>query len=238
MTAENTAPARRSAPNLGRLAGCLWLLCTVAGGFGMFYLRSRVIVPSDAAASAAHLTASEFAYRAAIVGNLLAQVFLFFTGLTLFELFRTVDRKLATLLLCSVALTVGIGAVNALNFFGALLLLGPVDYLQAFNAEQRQAMAMTLLRLGNSSGQGLVEIFWTPFFCSFGLLAIKSRFLPKLLGVLLIVMSAGYALNLLTKFLVPQFHPALFTNLAMALGALGDFPRCCGSWCGARRVNQ
>jgi hypothetical protein len=38
------------------------------------------------------------------------------------------------------------------------------------------------------------------------------------------IMSVGYAINILEKFLIPQFHPVLFTRLAMSLGALGGIP--------------
>jgi hypothetical protein len=48
--------------------------------------------------------------------------------------------------------------------------------------------------------------------------------MPKILGVMLMVMSIGYAVNILEKFLLPQFYPAAFTRLAMTLGALGGLP--------------
>jgi hypothetical protein len=121
-------------------------------------------------------------------------------------------------------MTVAIGVFNALNNFGALLVLSGADYLKAFTPEQLNAMAMIFLRLNNSIGQGLLEIFWTPLYFSFGLLIIKSRFMPKVLGILLMIMSAGYAVNIMTKFLIPQFYPAAFTRLAMLLGALGGIP--------------
>jgi hypothetical protein len=208
----------------GHVAGLLWLLCTVTGGWGMSYIRSNILVAGDAAATAAHLVAFENLFRAAIVGILLSQVFLLFFGLALFRLFKNVDKCSAIVLLASIMIAVGIAVVNTLNLFAALAVLGPADYLKAFTPEQLNAMAMIFLRLNNSFGQALVEMFWTPYFFAFGLLVIKSRYLPKIVGVLLIITSAGYALNILTKFLVPQFYPATFTTLAMALGALGGLP--------------
>lgn len=210
-----------STKNTARLAGLLWFLSAVTGGFGLFYVRSSVIVVGDAAATAANIVAFESLLRAAIVSNLISQIFLFFFGLTLFHLFNEVNKVLATVFLTSVMMTVAIAVVNALNLFGALLVLSQADYLKVFNPEQLNAMAMIFLRLANSSGQGLLEIFWTPFFFSFGLLIIRSKFLPKLFGILLMIMSVGYAINVFTKFLIPQFYPAMFTQLAMSLGALG-----------------
>jgi hypothetical protein len=212
-----------SSKNRARLAGLLYLLAVVTGGFGLFYIRSHVIVPGDAAATAGNIMASEFLFRAAIVSNLFSQIFMFFFGLTLFHLFKEVNKRLATVFLTSVMMTVGIAVVNQLNNFGALLVLSQADYLKLFNPGQLNAMAMIFLRL-NNSGQGLLEVFWTPYFFSFGLLIIKSRYLPRILGVLLMIMSVGYAINVFTKFLIPQFHPAMFTQLAMVLGALGGIP--------------
>ncbi len=213
-----------SSKNTTRLPGLLWLLSAVTGGFGLFYIRSYVIVPGDAAVSAGNIMASEFLFRAAIVGTLFSQVFLFFFGLTLFRLLKEINRVLATVFLTSIMMTVGIAVVNQLNTFGALLVLSQADYLKAFNHEQLNAMAMIFLRMANSFGQGLLEIFWTPYYFSFGLLIIKSRFLPKVLVVLLMTMSVGFAINVFTKFLIPQFHPLMFTRSAMTLGALGGIP--------------
>jgi hypothetical protein len=208
----------------GHLAGFLWLLSAITGGWGMSYIRSNILVPGDAAATAAHIVASESWFRAAIVGGLLSQLCLFFFGLVLFQLFRETGRQLATVLLTAIVITVAVAVVNVLNLWGALLILTPTDYLKAFSQDQLNAMAMTLLRLNNSLGQALVELFWIPYFFAFGLLVLKSRLLPKILGLLLLIMSAGFAANDLTKFLSPHFYPGFFTQLAMFLGALGGIP--------------
>lgn len=213
-----------SAKRTARLAGLLWFLSTVTGAFSLLYVRSNVIVSGDAAATVNNIMSSEFLFRAAIVSNIFSQIFLFFFGLTVYRLFKEINKTLATVFLTSVMMTVAIAVVNAFNNFGALLVLSQADYLKAFTPEQLNAMAMTFLRLNNSIGQGLLEIFWVPYYFSFGLLIIKSRFLPKIFGILLMLMSAGFAINILNKFLVPHFYPAAFTQLAMTLGALGGIP--------------
>jgi hypothetical protein len=207
-----------------RLAGLLWVLTAVTGGFGLFTIRSRVLVPGDAAATAGNILSSESLYRAAIVSTLISQVFLFFLGLTLFRLFREVDKRLATVLLASVMMTVGLAVINTLNHFEALMLLSQAEFLKGFTPPQLDALAMVSVRLANGSGQGLVEIFWAPYYVSFGLLVIRSGLLPKILGILLVAMGVGFAINILQKFLAPPFHPAVFTQLAMTLGALGGLP--------------
>lgn len=207
-----------------RLAGLLWLLNVVTLTFNLITIRSNMIVPGDAAATAGNIIASEFLYRAAIVSGLFSHVLLFFLGLTLFHLFKEVNKQLATVLLASVMIAVGIAVINTLNLFGALLVLSQADFLKVFNPEQLNAMAFIFLRLANGSGQGLLEIFWVPYYFSFGLLVIRSKFLPKIFGILLMIMSVGFALNIFEKFLFPQFYPAEFTQLATMSGALGGIP--------------
>jgi hypothetical protein len=210
--------------NTGRLAGLLSVLAAVTGGFGLAYVRSKVIVPTDAAATAANLMASVSWFRAAIVGMLLADVFLLFLGLTLFHLFKEVNKRLAIVLLVSVMMTVSIAVMNTSNHFGAIMLLSGAEFLKVFTPEQLNTLALFLLRQGNGTGQGLLEIFWTPYYFSFGLLVFRSRYIPRVLGVLLMMMAVGFAINILQKFLIPQFHPLFFTRLAMSLGAFGGIP--------------
>ena len=207
-----------------RLAGLLWLLSAVTGGFGLAYIRSNLIIPGDAAATVINIFASEFLFRSAIVGILFGQLFMFFLVVTLFSLFRDVNRRHATVLLASGMMSVGLAVINTLNHFGVLLFLSRPDFLKVFTHEQLDALALVLLRLANGSGQGLIEIFWVPFYFTFGLLIIRSRYLPTVLGVLLMTMGVGFAINILDKFLSPQFHPLAFTRLAMTLGALGGIP--------------
>jgi hypothetical protein len=207
-----------------RLAGLLWLLSTATGAFGLIHIRSNVIVPGNAAATVGNLMASEFLFRAAIVSSLFSQIFLFFLALTLFHLFKEVNRWLGTVLVASMMVSVAIAVVNTLNHFGALLVLSQADFLNVFDIEQLNAIAFLLIRLANSAGQGLLEVFWAPFYFSFGLLVIRSRSLPKIFGILLMIMGIGFAINVFEKFLVPQFYPALFTQLAMLGGALGGVP--------------
>jgi hypothetical protein len=213
-----------STKKTARRAGALWLLMAITGGFGLFFIRSYVIVPGDAATTAANLVASESVFRLAITGTLAAQVFFFFFGLTLYRLFKETDKWLATVLAASVMMTAGLGVINQINNFGALIVLSGQDFLKVFNPEQLNALAMIFLRQANNSGQALLEIFWVPYYFSFGLLIVRSGYLPKILGILLMIASVGFAVNLLDKFLIPTFYPAAFTQLAMTLSAISVLP--------------
>jgi hypothetical protein len=117
-------------------------------------------------------------------------------------------------------MTVTIAVVNSLNTVGALVVLSKADYLEVFGQEQLNGLMMVFLRL-NNSGIGLYELFFAPSLFAFGLLIIKSKYIPKILGILLMISAFGFPINTITKILIPQFYPATFTQFAMFCGALG-----------------
>lgn len=207
-----------------RRAGLLWLMAMLTGGTALVYVRSHVYVPGDAAATASAILADVPRFRVAIVGALLSQLAMLFLALELYRVFAPVQRVLARVLLVSMVISVTLACANQLPNLVALLLLGPEPTLHVVPQAQRETLVWLLLRVQNGAGQGLLEIFWTPFYVALGLIVLRTRALPRVLGVLLVLMGAGFALNILDKFLVPQFQPAVFTQVAMGLGALGGIP--------------
>jgi hypothetical protein len=195
-------------------------LVGVTTGFSLLYVRSKLIVPRDAAATAANIVAFESLFRAAIASSILSQIFLLFLGLTIFRLFKDADKTLATVSLASVLVGASVGIVNSLNNLGALLVLTNPDYLKVFQPEQINALATTFLRL-NNFGIGLIELFSAFFLFSLGLLIIRSGYLPRVLGILLMIGACAFPINTFTKILIPQFHPILITQLTMLLNAFG-----------------
>lgn len=209
-----------STKKTARLAGLLWILVGVTTGFSLGYVRPKLIVFADAATTATNIVGSQTLFRAAIVSNVLTQIFLLFLGLTVFRLFKGANKTLATALLASVLVGVAVGVVNSFSNLGAILVLTSPDYLKAFQPAQINALAMTFLRLGNF-GIGLYEIFTAGFLFSFGLLIVKSRYLPRVLGILLMIGACAFPINTFSKILFPQFHPALITQLTMLFNAFG-----------------
>jgi hypothetical protein len=209
-----------SSKTTARLAGLLWILVGVTTGISLGYVRSTLIVFADAATTATNIVASESLFRAGIVSSVLTQVFLLFLGLTLFRLFRRTNKTSATIILASTLVAAAVGVANSLNNIGAVTVLTNPDYRKAFQPEQINALAMIFLRL-NNFGIGLLEVFTAIFLFSLGLLIVRSGALPRVLGILLIIGACAFPINTFTKILMPQFHPALITQLTMLCNAFG-----------------
>jgi hypothetical protein len=186
-----------------RLTGLFWLLGAATTIFSLFYVRSALIVSTDAVATANNILAHESLFRMAIVGDLMARIFTFFFGLAVFHLFREISKTWTTVFLSAILIVVAIGVVNSLNNVAALVILSRADYLNVINQDQLNAMAMIFLRLYNS-GQVILEIFWLPYIFSFGLLIVRSKFIPRILGILLMIGSFGFPLTTFAKLLIPQ----------------------------------
>jgi hypothetical protein len=209
-----------STKKTARLAGLLWFLIAVTAGFSLIYVRPKLIVFGDAATTVNNIVASESLFRASIASTILSQVLSLFFGLTIFKLFKGVDKTLAMILLTSLLVGVGVGSVNSFNNLAALVLVSNADYVKAFEPAQLNALAMTFLRL-NNYGIGLVEIFTAIYLFTLGLLIVRSRYMPRILGILLMIGACAFPINSFTKILIPQFYPVLMTRITMLLNAFG-----------------
>ena len=104
--------------------------------------------------------------------------------------------------------SVPIAFLNVVNEIAALLLVSGADFLKVFEPRQLDAMAFFFLKL---HGQGLTvaEIFWGLWLFPFGMLVIRSGFIPRVLGVLLMIAGTAYTVDAFTEIIVPQYADAV-----------------------------
>jgi len=203
-----------------RVAGLLYPLMGIPAVFSFFYVPRKLIVPGNATATANKILASEMLFRLGIVAWLIAAVFFLFLVMALYRLLSGVNKNHARLMVGLVLVSVAITFANALNNISALTLFRGADYLSVFDKPQREALAMLFLRL---HGQGLAvnDIFWGLWLFPFGLLVMRSRFLPRILGLLLIVNCFAYVAISVTSLLLPAYGNVVFrASMPALLGEL------------------
>jgi hypothetical protein len=192
-----------SSRNNGRMAGLFYLifiLTTVSASI----VRSRLIVSGDAAATANNIMGSELFFRIGFVTELVSAVFFLLAAWALFVLLKPVNQNLALLFLLLNLGGVAVECINALNLFAALQFLSGANYLNVFQTGQLQAMAMSSLN-SYTSGFIIAQIFFSAWLLPLGYLVYKSRFLPKFLGILLILDFFGNLSWFLQFFLLPGY---------------------------------
>lgn len=200
-----------------RTAGVLGLISIVAGGFGEAYVPAALIVPRDAAATAAKILASESLFRWGFTAYLVEA--LCDAGLTLlFYLLLRVVRKDLALLAVFFRLSATAGfAMAQVFYFAALPIVGGADQLNAFSPEQLHTLALLSLNV-SGYGQAVFTMFYGVGSVLFGYLMYRSRFLPKFIGVLLAVSGVGFVAKTFTWALAPSYSSSL---LLMPAGVAG-----------------
>ena len=188
-----------------RIAGALILVITVLAPFGMLYVPSTLIAPGDAATTASNIMASEGLFRAGIASD--AVVFLIELVLTvmLYVLLKPVSKTLSLVAAFARLAMAVIQGINLLNYFLVLLLLDGAGYLTVFAPDQLHALVLLFL-----NAHEYVALIWGLFFglhlFVLGYLVYKSGYIPRILGVLLIIASLCYLIQGFGNILLPKYE--------------------------------
>ena len=211
-----------------RVAGAVYLLLVVIAPFRLIYVPSTLFVRGNATATANNITAHELLFRLGIVSDLLCGPILIFLVLALYRLLKGVDQNHAVLMVILGGLMPAtIDFLNVLNDAAALMLVRGADFLSVFEKPQRDALAMLFLRLHQHEVVA-AEILWGLWLFPLAILVYRSRFLPRFLGVLLIINGLAYLTISFTGLLLPQYEdrvsdiafPALLGEMAIMLWLL------------------
>jgi hypothetical protein len=204
-----------------RVAGVLYLLIGITAPIGLMYVPGVLMVPGDATATATRVRASESLLRIGIGSELFHQTVGIFLVLALYGLFKGVNEKHARLMVILSLVPVPIVFLNVLNELAALILASGADFLSVFDKRQLDALTLLSLRL-HSLGIIVASIFWGLWLFPFGILVIRSRFIPRVLGVLLMIAGSAYLASASASLLLPAYAP-LVGKFAIALES-GELP--------------
>jgi hypothetical protein len=197
--------------NPGRVAGLWYLLLVIVGPLRLIYVPTKLFVDGNAAATASNILAHETLFRVAIAGDLIGAVVLVLMTLAFYRLFKGVDKSLA------VQVVIFGGVMPALLYFVnvttdlcTLMLVRGADFLNVFDKPQRDALAYLFIRMHDYQNTA-AEILWGLWLVPLALLVYRSRFLPRWLGVWLMVNGITYMVISLTGVLLPQYADQVFT---------------------------
>jgi hypothetical protein len=204
-----------------RMAGFLYLMYMVITIPADVLGRSPLVVFGDAATTARNIMASEWQFRIGITGDLVSAVFFLLAAWALYALLKPVNKDFALLFLLLNLGGVAIYSINLLNQFAAVLLLSGADSLKVFQADQLQALALFFLTL-HKNGYWIAQIFFGAWLFPLGYLVFKSGFLPRVLGIVLMVSCVTWTTTSLLYFLsVPGFDA--ITYVSYPLGFIAEF---------------
>jgi hypothetical protein len=206
--------ADQSPRKVARMAGVFYLIFIITTVLAS-YIRGLFIVSGDPAATASNIVASQGLFRGGFVTELVSAVFFVLAAWALYVLLKPVNKNLALLFLLLNLGGVAVECINVLNLYAALQFLSGANYLTAFQTGQLQAMALSSLDL-YTNGFLIAQIFFSVWLLPLGWLVYKSRFLPKFLGLLLILDFFGNMSWFLQGFLFPDYKMLAYPGNAIS----------------------
>ena len=201
-------------------AGALYFVFMIAGIVQEF-LFPTFMVSGDAAATARNITTGEPIYRLGILLGIFSLVLFVFLVVLLYQILRSVDRGQAVLMVLLVGVGVSVSFANLILQFVPLVLLSGTGGLAALARPELEALSLSALQL-HGSGSAVVSGFWGLWLFPFGILVIRSRFLPRILGILLLVAGAAYVVFSAVGIVWPE-QRKLFFRILMPL-FMGEVP--------------
>jgi hypothetical protein len=202
---ENEIASRK---NTARLAGVLYLIWIITGLYSMFYIPSQINIGDNAVTSAQNILSHEFLFRTGIINDLISSTLWVFMILVLYRLFKSVNERQAKLMVALVIVQIPAAfIVEAFNITSLMILKGEI--LKTFELSQRQDLAMLFLKINDYGAMTLV-LFWGLWLLPLGILVYRSRFLPRFLGVWLIINGFAYLVLSFMDLLLPQYKDMVF----------------------------
>lgn len=199
-----------------RAAGVAMLLSILFGFTGEMYLPGQIIVSGDAAATAANIRTNPTLFRLTFASYLVEGICDVALIVFFYILLKPVDRNLALLSAFFGIVSMVTFAVAQSSFFAASLILRDTGGMAAFTIQQREALALLAIRIASM-------IAWL-FLCMYGIasmlrgyLIARSGYLPRVLGILLIIGGIGFFIRSITYILAPSLSsPLLLLPMALA----------------------
>ncbi len=202
-----------------RIAGVLFLVSLVAGGFGEAYVPSKLIVSGDPTATAANIRNFEFLYRLGFASFLIESLCDTTLVLILYALLKPVSRELSLLAAFLGLMGTALFAFAELFYFAPTLILGGPGYLQTFSSDQLNALVLLSLKFYGYAGMIFTAYYGMGWIVR-AYLIFQSDYLPKFLGALMAIGGLGFVVRNFLLILAPAYASTVLLELMFPGGLI------------------
>ena len=192
-----------------RIAGLLYLIGAIAGASAEIFIRGKLVVGGNAAATAANILAHEWLFRLGGAGDVISVVCDTAVAVLFYELFAPVNKGLSLMMALFRIIFVAVMGAITVNHFAAVMYLHQTPPLQ----EQ----ALLSLRM-QSLGFNIALVFFGVTCVLLGYLIVRSTFLPRILGILMVISGIGYLINSFVHLLAPAYGAFAFKYILAPCG--------------------
>lgn len=211
--------------DIARAAGLIYLVVIITGMFSLAYIPQKFIDWNNSSITFNNIIASPVLFRLGIYSSILCYLAFTFLPVFLYRLLSSVNEFQAKLMLILALLSVPLSFANLQHKYAALMLTGKESLLQNISAEDLQSKLMFILHQYND-GILLATVFWGLWLFPFGWLVYRSGFIPKFLGILLMLGCVGYLINFTGNTLLEHYARIGIGKYMSKLPALAEISIC------------
>lgn len=187
-----------------KFGGLLYLCQIPLGVFGIVYVPKQLIDKGNTALTITNITSNEFMFRLSIVSAILCALITIGTAILIAKTLKPVHSGYSKWIVIFTLIVAPITLLNELNNAAILHLVQGYENLNDISKIQIDGLVNLFLNL-HDYGIKIIDIFFGLWLLPMGYLAIKSKYIPKIIGYLLIVTCIGYLTDFTTFFLFPNF---------------------------------
>jgi hypothetical protein len=209
-----------------RLAGLLYLILIVTGFFSLRYVPSKLIEWDNATTTFNNIVASETLFRFGILAGIIGYTGFLILPVVLYKLLSHINKTYAVAMVMLAVVSVPLSYAYLLDKFAVLTLIHKSNYLNVFQADELHAQVLLHLHYYDN-GILLASVFWGLWIFPFGYLVYESGFLPKIIGIFLMIGCIGYQIDFLFHYFMTDKYDAMgISNFVRLPGSLGELGIC------------
>jgi len=214
---------KASARTLARMAGGLYLVNILLGFFAVGLVPAILVASGDAAVTAHNIQANETLYRLSLAANVVVGLTNIPLAMIFWELFKVMHRRLSMLVVFFTLVATAIQISYVVNQFATLALLGGGAYATGLGADQVHALAYLPVGLAALS-YDISAVYFGFYAITIGYLVYRSTFLPRAIGVMLVIAGVSYLTYSFADMIAPAFAAHLVPWIQLpALFGEGSF---------------
>jgi len=210
---------------ISRLAGFIYLLLIIFGVLSILYIPSQLIDWNDTSKTVNNISENKSLFQLGIILGLFCYLSYLFLALVLFKLLKSVNKTQAWLMLILVLVSIPIAFISVKAKIDIVSLLQETNYIKSIDANLINAKVMLLLESFNN-GIILAQVFWGLWLLPFGYLVYKSNFLPKFLGIMLIIGCFYYFIDSMAQIAFPSYRGQIIDTVLSICAMIGEFGIC------------
>ena len=206
-----------------RIAGFGYLIIFISGIFANFFVLHNMIVPGDVAATAGNIMAAQGLFRIGILSFVIMVMFDLLLAWLLYLLLKPVNRDVSLFAAWFRLVNATIFGLALYHLFSVLQIVGGEEYLTVF--EPGQLYAQVMLSLAAFNHTWLIGLIFFGFhLLLLGYLVFRSGYIPKILGILLIITAFGYLIDSFANFLLSNYadYQTIFMLIVVVPGIIGE----------------